>query len=50
MPQVKQGEKLSDYLQRCIPTRQHEHPEEDNDQSVAICASVYKEARKGKKE
>ena len=46
MPTPKSDEKLSAYLQRCIPERQHEHPEEDNDQSVAICASMFKEHKK----
>lgn len=46
MPDIKPGEKLTAYLQRCIPERQHERPDEDNDQSVAICASVYKEHKK----
>lgn len=46
MPTPKPEEKLSEYLQRCIPERQHEHPDEDNDQSVAICASMYRQAKK----
>jgi len=37
-------EAAKDWMSDCISTRQHEHPDEDTDQSVAICANIYKKA------
>jgi hypothetical protein len=44
MPKLKPGESQKDYVRRCIPVRQHEHPEEDVKQSAAVCYSMYKQA------
>ncbi len=49
MPYPKKGEKKSDYVSRCVKIRQNEHPDEDNDQSVAICNSMWDQAKKKKK-
>jgi hypothetical protein len=46
MPKRKKGESLKDYVSRCIPIRQREHPEESQDRSVAAC---YGMGRKGGK-
>lgn len=40
MPERKKGEKLSDYVSRCISTRRQEHSEESQDQSIAACYSM----------
>lgn len=40
MPERKQGEPMVDYVNRCIPIRQKEHPDEDVKQSAAICYSM----------
>jgi len=48
MPAPRSGESEQDFVNRCVPVRQKEHPDEGQDQSVAICHSVYREAH-GKK-
>ncbi len=40
MPTRARGEKLSDYVGRCIMARRKEHPEESQEQSVAACYSM----------
>ena len=30
---------IANWVGKCISTRQHENPDEENDQSVAICIS-----------
>jgi hypothetical protein len=55
MPERSKGEKLEDYVSRCIMARRHEHPEEPRDKSVAACYAMGREwwkangSRKAKK-
>ena len=49
MPEMTLGKGSSDkeianWVSKCISTRQHENPDEENDQSVAICISRAREA------
>ena len=48
MPAPGKGESQKDYVSRCIPARQGEHPDEDPKQSAAVCNSMYREAHKAK--
>ena len=48
MPTPLKGESRSAYIRRCVKVRQKEHPEEDVDQSVAICSSMWDQYRKKK--
>lgn len=55
-PTEHKGDKeASEWVSRCISTRQDEHPDEDSGQSFIICARIYEEstgvkiARGGKK-
>lgn len=47
MPKPKPGESQKDYVSRCIPIRQKEHPGEDVKQSAAVCYSMYRQAKEG---
>ena len=49
MPEREKGEKLSDYVSRCISTRRKEHPEEPHDKSIAACFAMGKTYWKAKK-
>lgn len=40
MPVRKKSEKLRDYVQRCMPIRRKEHPEESQKRSLAVCYSM----------
>lgn len=49
MPEMTLGKDSSDkeianWVSKCISTRQRENPDEDRDQSVAICFSQAREA------
>ena len=46
MPVPEKGETRSAYIKRCVKVRQMEHPEEDVDQSVAICSSMWDQYKK----
>jgi len=46
MPDPKKNESMNEYLHRCIPERREEHPDEDQKQSVAVCASMYRQTKK----
>jgi len=35
---------IANWISKCISTRQHENPDEENDQSVAICISQARKA------
>jgi len=48
MPTPSKGESQKDFVSRCIPIRQKEHPDEDPKQSAAVCNSMYREAHKAK--
>ena len=43
------GETKEEFVEKCISVRQDEHPEENVQQSVAICHSMYREKKKKKK-
>lgn len=49
MPEPAKGEKRSKYVSRCTSVRQHEHPDEDVKQSVAVCYEMWRKA-KGQKQ
>jgi hypothetical protein len=49
MSERQKGEKLSDYVGRCISARRKEHPEEKQEQSIAACYSMGREHWKAKK-
>lgn len=42
MPAVKKGEKMNDYLERCIPIVAKEHPELSHKAVVGRCAGMFK--------
>jgi hypothetical protein len=46
MPKPKPNESESDFVSRCIETRQNENPDESTKQSSAVCYSMYKEHKK----
>jgi hypothetical protein len=46
MPTPRRGESQRDYVSRCVPIRQHEHPEESRERSVAACYGMFKQHRK----
>ncbi len=46
MPSPKAGEAENDFMHRCVPVRQHEHPEEPQKQSVRICGEMYRDWQK----
>jgi len=45
MPKPKQGESKDDYISRCVPIVLEEGTAESNDQAVAICSSMYDDAK-----
>jgi hypothetical protein len=55
MPTPGKKETQKDFVSRCIPIRQKEHPGEDPKQSSAICNSIFRKEKgygvqpKGKK-
>ena len=49
MPIVGRNESQKSYMHRCVPQRQHEHPDEKIEQSVAVCFSMWKKGHKPKK-
>lgn len=49
MPERRKKEKFEDYVSRCVMTRRHEHPEESQKQSLAVCYSMGRTWRKGQK-
>lgn len=46
MPTPKKGESADDFVSRCVRVRQHEHPDESQKQSVAVCYSMHRKAKK----
>ena len=49
MPEMTLGKdsgdkEIANWVSNCISTRQHENPDEENDQSVAICISQARKA------
>ena len=42
MPKVKSGEKIDDYLSRCIPIVAKEHPELSHKSVIGRCAGMYR--------
>jgi len=46
MPVPSPKETKEHFMQRCIPMRHSEHPDEDNKQSVAVCFSIWREHHK----
>ncbi len=42
MPSVKKGEKMNDYLGRCIPIVAKEHPELSQEALVGRCAGMFR--------
>jgi len=51
MPEPKPDEDVTDYVNRCVPVRQQEHPEESKERSVAACYGMFRQyhARKVRK-
>jgi len=49
MPTPKKGEKEEEYISRCISMRRSEHPEESNKKSQAVCFSMWRKHKGGKK-
>jgi hypothetical protein len=45
MPVPRKGESQKDYLKRCIPQVLDEGTAKDNKQAVAVCTSMYKQAK-----
>ena len=43
MPSASDFDNQDDFVSACVSQRQDEHPEEDNDQSVAVCMSMWRE-------
>jgi hypothetical protein len=48
MPAFKEGETRQEWMSRCVPIRHKEHPDEKNEQSVAVCFSMWREHEKKK--
>lgn len=48
MPKPSKDETEKDFVSRCIPIRQHEHPKEKVNQSARVCHEVYRK-HKGRK-
>jgi len=46
MPEVKKGEDRSAYVQRCIPIRRKEHPDEPRKQSIRVCFEMWRKRHK----
>ncbi len=46
MPTPRKGETRESFMSRCVPMRHSEHPNEPNNQSVAVCFSMWKEHSK----
>lgn len=46
MPIPQEDESRSDFVSRCIPVVLEEGTASSNDQAVAICNSLYEEAKK----
>jgi len=46
MPEPKEGESQKDFVKRCIPIVMDDGTADDNDQAVAICYSMWKQAHK----
>ena len=46
MPSPTRGETENEFIHRCVPVRQHEHPEEPQKQSVRICGEMYRDWQK----
>jgi len=44
MPTPKEGESKNEFMGRCVPMRHGEHPSEPNEQSVAVCFSIWRKA------
>jgi hypothetical protein len=49
MPTPRENETRNEFMKRCIPMRKSEHPSEKNEQSVAVCLSIYREHQKKSK-
>jgi hypothetical protein len=49
MPVPKEEESRNEFMKRCVPMRHSEHPSEKNEQSVAVCFSIYREHQKKSK-
>jgi HK97 family phage major capsid protein/HK97 family phage prohead protease len=43
MPNPSDYDKESEFMSACVSQRQEEHPDEDSDQSVAVCMNMWKE-------
>jgi len=44
MPKPTEGETKEHFMERCISMRHNEKSKESNDQSIAICFSIWREA------
>jgi len=49
MPEMTLGKdssdkEISNWVSKCISTRQHENPNEENDQSIRICFEMARKA------
>src|SRR5580765_8146113 len=42
MPDPSKFDNQDDFVSACISARQDEHPDEDNDKSVAICMDMWR--------
>lgn len=49
MPKIGAGETEDSFVSRCVSVRQKENPGESQKQSVAICYSMYRDKKGGKK-
>ena len=49
MPKRKKGEPLKKYVNRCVPIRRKEHPEESPKRSVAACYGMGRKRKKKRK-
>ena len=45
MPEPKEGENREDFVERCIPIVLDDGTAEDQDQAVAICNSMWRQAQ-----
>ena len=48
MPKPNKGEKVKDFISRCVEQVMKDGTTKDNKQAVAICYSIYRESNKKK--